>query len=57
MRTKARLHAAGTDSDGVVWLLYVSFALMRTQANKYFVPAVLSGAVPENDIVVLELRD
>ena len=48
MRTKARLHAAGADSKGVAWLLYVSFALMRTQANKYFVPAVLSGAVPEN---------
>lgn len=31
------------------WLLYVSFALMRTQANKYFVPAGLSGAVPEID--------
>lgn len=46
-RTKARLHAADTDSDGVVWLLYVSFALMRTQANKYFVSAGLSGAGPE----------
>ena len=37
----------------VLRLLYVSFALMRTQANKYFVSAGSSGAVPENYEVVL----
>ena len=48
-RTKARLHAADKTTFKVLRLLYVSFALMRTQANKYFVSAVLSGAAPEND--------
>ena len=47
MHTKERLHAAGTDSVGVVWLLYVSFALMRTQAND-ICSAVESAAVPDD---------
>ena len=55
------VHAKGAPKRGYTrqaqtpmgsWLLYVSFALMRTQANKYFVPAVLSGAVPEIDILL-----
>lgn len=52
-RTKARLHAADKTTFEVLRLLYVSFALMRTQANKYFVSAGSSGAVPENYEVVL----
>ena len=48
-RTKARLHATDKTTFEVLRLLYVSFALMRTQANKYFVSAGLSGAVPEDN--------
>ena len=41
MRTKARLHTAGTDSDGVVFCTYVSFALMRTQAVDVLFPQII----------------
>ena len=57
-KAQRSVHAKGAPKRGytrqtkttfeVLRLLYVSFALMRTQANKYFVPAVLSGAVPED---------